>query len=538
MKISNRLYFGFSVLTVLLIAIGGLGWFGMHTLKGVVDDLSGRRYVTLSQAYETQVALLQSARHMRNALILDSREKVIKEVEAIVNDDRAIRQAGIAQLQQLVRSQRGRELVDEVASLHAAYVPTEDEFIRIVRADDREGAKKYLLDVSRPAQLKVVAVLTKLISQQSERTRDAGKAAVEQASQWGIVIVVVAALGVFIGVLVSWWLVRSILHPLGHAIEKVERVAGGDLSQEIVVEGKDELSQLMQAIPSMQRALRTLIGDIQQGAGKLGSSVQEMVHGADAVGQAAATQSDAASAVATAIEEMSVSVAHIRESSASARQLTEASQSLCEDGAKVIQDTRTRVESIASRIHEAADVVQQLLGQSDEISGIVQVIKDISEQTNLLALNAAIEAARAGEQGRGFAVVADEVRKLAERTRQSTEDIGQLISRLQQSTHAVYDSMKLSVDEASVGESRSRDAGKAIEEINEKSSEVVRAVADIAEALREQAVANEEIARQVERIADMAEENNQTMSSVRESAGALDALAVDLKQGVVRFKTL
>ena len=176
MKISNRLYFGFSVLTVLLIAIGGLGWFGMHTLKGVVDDLSGRRYVTLSQAYETQVALLQSARHMRNALILDSREKVIKEVEAIVNDDRAIRQAGIAQLQQLVRSQRGRELVDEVASLHAAYVPTEDEFIRIVRADDREGAKKYLLDVSRPAQLKVVAVLTKLISQQSERTRDAGKA--------------------------------------------------------------------------------------------------------------------------------------------------------------------------------------------------------------------------------------------------------------------------------------------------------------------------------------------------------------------------
>lgn len=318
----------------------------------------------------------------------------------------------------------------------------------------------------------------------------------------------------------------------------MERVAGGDLSQEIVVEGKDELSQLMQAIASMQRALRTLIGDIQQGAGKLGSSVQEMVHGADAVGQAAATQSDAASAVATAIEEMSVSVAHIRESSASARQLTEASQSLCEDGAKVIQDTRTRVESIASRIHEAADVVQQLLGQSDEISGIVQVIKDISEQTNLLALNAAIEAARAGEQGRGFAVVADEVRKLAERTRQSTEDIGQLISRLQQSTHAVYDSMKLSVDEASVGESRSRDAGKAIEEINEKSSEVVRAVADIAEALREQAVANEEIARQVERIADMAEENNQTMSSVRESAGALDALAVDLKQGVVRFKTL
>ncbi len=239
--------------------------------------------------------------------------------------------------------------------------------------------------------------------------------------------------------------------------------------------------------------------------------------------------------MAATVEEMTVSVNHIADSSSEANQVTIESRRLCSEGNRVIQATGAKVKAIADAIHSSSEVVKTLLKQSQEISSIVQVIKEVSDQTNLLALNAAIEAARAGEQGRGFAVVADEVRKLAERTGTSTEEIGVLIAQIQQSSRSVFDSMELSVLAAAEGMTLSDQGGGAIAQVNDSSQRVVAVVADISSSLKEQSAASSDIARQVERIAQMADENSVAVNEVKASARSLNGLAESLKNTVNRF---
>ena len=240
--------------------------------------------------------------------------------------------------------------------------------------------------------------------------------------------------------------------------------------------------------------------------------------------------------MAAAVEEMTVSIGQVSENAHEARALSRRSGELSEQGAGVIQNAAAEMSQISDSVKESSQIIAALEQQSGEISAIVNVIKEIADQTNLLALNAAIEAARAGEQGRGFAVVADEVRKLAERTSKSTQEIAGMIEKIQGGTHSAFASMEGGVARVSNGVTLANEAAGSITQIKTEAARVVQVVGDISNSLKEQSVASNDIAKNVEKIAQMSEENSAAVQETAKAAQHLEQLATSMQNTIGRFK--
>jgi methyl-accepting chemotaxis protein len=279
-----------------------------------------------------------------------------------------------------------------------------------------------------------------------------------------------------------------------------------------------------------------MVGELQRNAEGVTAAAQALSASSDQVAAATARQSEAASAMAAAVEEMTVSINHVADGAREAHHVTAEADTLSQEGCSVIESTVAEMKQISKTVVDAAATIQAMGSSSQRISGIVQVIKDVAEQTNLLALNAAIEAARAGEQGRGFAVVADEVRKLAERTAQATSEIGGMIGEVQSSAQAAVGTMQQAVARVEDGVSLARRASESMLGISGGAQRVVAAVNEISNALKEQSVASNDIAANVEKIAQMSEENSAAARESAETALQLEKLAADTRQAVAAFR--
>ena len=325
--------------------------------------------------------------------------------------------------------------------------------------------------------------------------------------------------------------------PLARTLAATARVAGGDVSFSVEVESGDEVGQLLEATNRMCAQLRTMIVEVNQGIGSLAGDAQRLALSSHQVAGGAGEQSDAAAAMATAVEEMTASIHRVSEHAQEARRIAENSGEISDNGAAVIASAIDGMGSIAATVRDSSATVAQLGEQSQQITGIVNVIREIADQTNLLALNAAIEAARAGEQGRGFAVVADEVRKLAERTTQSTQEIATMVGQIQAGAGAAVDSMNVGVRQVEEGVDLAGKAGSSIGEIKQGAARVGEAVVGISEALREQTTASQDISSNVERIAQQAERNHNEAEAAARAAASMEQLAERLRQSIARFRT-
>jgi methyl-accepting chemotaxis protein len=240
--------------------------------------------------------------------------------------------------------------------------------------------------------------------------------------------------------------------------------------------------------------------------------------------------------MAATVEQVTVSINHVSESAREALEISRKSGDLSSQGGNIIHNAATEMKQIAETVRLTSSTIEDLGQQSNQISSVVQVIKDVADQTNLLALNAAIEAARAGEQGRGFAVVADEVRKLAERTTKATEEITHMIATIQNSAHAAVASMGEAVEQVGGGVALAEQAGDAINQIKEGAGQVITVVNDISSALVEQSSASNDIASHVERVAQMSEENSAAAGETASAANHLEQLSGTMRAAVSRFR--
>ncbi|MEW5889806.1 MAG: methyl-accepting chemotaxis protein [Pseudomonadota bacterium] len=315
-----------------------------------------------------------------------------------------------------------------------------------------------------------------------------------------------------------------------------DRLASGDLAARIETEARDELRLVAERFNAMAASFSELIRSIQASAAKVSTSSAALARSAAQVSGGSEQQSEAASNMAAAIQQMTVSIDEISKNAETAQEVSERSGKLSAEGGNVVQETVREINGIAADVSASARIIERLGEQSDQITAIVKVIKDIADQTNLLALNAAIEAARAGESGRGFAVVADEVRKLAERTGNSTQEIAAMVAAIQKGTAEAVAAMHSGAGRVSGGVELAHRAGESMERIKEGASQVVHTINEISLALKEQGVASTDIARNVERIARMAEENSAAASAAAHTAQEMEHLAAELNSAMTRFR--
>lgn len=345
----------------------------------------------------------------------------------------------------------------------------------------------------------------------------------------------VALLALVVGVLASWLITLQITQPLRQTLGVAARIAKGDLSQVEAVQRRDEMGQLQGSMRDMTLSLRELIGGIDQGVGQLSQAASELATSSEDTKLRINQQREETDQVATAMHQMSATVQEVAQNAEQASLAATNADQQAQMGDQVVAEAIGRIEQLARQMDHCLAAMQHLAGESQRIGSILDVIKSVSEQTNLLALNAAIEAARAGEAGRGFAVVADEVRGLAQRTSTATEEIGQLIDSLHSGTDEVtrlLDNSK-SLTEQSV--ELSRRAGHALGQITDTVSSIQGMNQQIATASEEQSVVAEQINRSVLNVRDVSDQTSAASEQTAASSGELEQLGQQLRGMVGRF---
>ena len=311
---------------------------------------------------------------------------------------------------------------------------------------------------------------------------------------------------------------------------------GGDLTVSLPVDSQDEVGETKDSFNRFTAILRGMVGEVKGNTGKLLEGIDRVGQATDHISSGSKEQANAANATAAAVEEMTASISHIAESARNAEQMTRESGKASQHLAVDVRETAEEIALVANTIQQLETVLRGLDSRSMQISKIVGVIKEIADQTNLLALNAAIEAARAGEQGRGFAVVADEVRKLAERTGVSTVEIGNMIHLIQDETKTAVGSMEAAVSQVQRGVEKSQEVTHSISQIEQSAQEVEQALVSIASATSQQSAASQDIARNIARIHEMTESSDASVQATQSETEHLRRLAQELRVLMEKFR--
>ena len=449
-------------------------------------------------------------------------------------------------------------LVDKVRTAQAAYaaLPAESEERAQYQAfattlDNYLQAQNQMMELSRQDKLDEMRTLintkikdgtdqmgeqlNKLIAINAAGAKEASLQAGEHYDSAITGVVIVAVIAAVATVLLALLLTRSIVTPLNRAVAAAQTIAGGNLTKPIEVDGKDEPARLLEALAAMQANLRKTIEQIAGSATQLGAAAEELSAVTEEASRGLQQQNDEIEQAATAVNEMTAAVEEVARNAVSTSEASNQSTHAAREGRDQVVKTVDAIQTMTQDVQNTAQMIEGLAAQGRDIGKVLDVIRAIAEQTNLLALNAAIEAARAGEAGRGFAVVADEVRALAHRTAQSTQEIEKMVAGIQNGTGEAVESMQQSNQRTQTTLEMARAAGVALEQITQSIHQINERNLVIASASEEQAQVSREVDRNLVNIRDLATQSaagaNQTSAATHE----LSRLAVDLNAMVARF---
>ena len=538
LRISTRLTFMIAVPLLVLLGISVMSWHGMSGstdgLKAVYEDRSATRHLGVVSADMYRVRMV-----LMTALIVEDPkegERLGKNLDARIDSIRKSWAAYVATGATPEEKALSHTVSQDLEKLlGTVFQPA----IKAVQSGDLATARKIvMLQDNRAMTTKVREGLDKLDAMLESASREQYEAAVARAHAVNVTTIAKVAFATLFMVLFGWWVMRAITIPVAamqHALVEAQRA--NDLTQRVEVGSNDEIGQMARAFNALMETMQSTLRKVVDGAHEVSSAASQMASASSQITQSARAQSESAASTAAAVEEVTVSIGQVAESTRETRSASEQACQLSQAGEKTARDTASQMVKTADSVGQSMRLIENLSRRSHDISGIVKVIRDIAEQTNLLALNAAIEAARAGEQGRGFAVVADEVRKLAERTSTSTSEIAAMIEAIQGEVSSAVENLKSNNEQVAQGKGLAEEVAAILARINEGARTTMQRIHDISSAASEQTTASTDIARNVERIAQMTEETSAAISQASSTAHQLESLASKLHGEIAQFRT-
>jgi methyl-accepting chemotaxis protein len=539
--VRRKLYAGFGSIVALVAVIATIAFVNMQGLivhqKGMVF-----REAVMRNAYDT-LALINFANSTLRGYSISIKDP--KEASRI--KDNLVK--NWKQLDELtgklkdklprLENEEQKNLVQALVADAVAYEADQVETMRLVESGD-EGLQKVrstITSASNGSANKVRNDVAELIVNINKTALEQDVVAASQAERSTWIVVLTSLFVLALASAVATLLSRRIAEPLRRAAERISQAEQeGDLTVQVAAKSNDEVGQICSAFNSFVRKLHGAISRAAGVAEQVASASEEIAAAAGEAATGAHSQQQHATQAATAMQEMTSTVHQVADHSQRASKAASHAAETAKSGGKVVETSLAGMRSIAGSTKDTAGKVAELGKSSNKIGLIVNVIDDIADQTNLLALNAAIEAARAGEQGRGFAVVADEVRKLAERTTKATKEIAQMISAIQEETKRAIDTMETVTGQVERGVEETSKAGDSLQEIIRAADTVGDMITQIATAATEQSAATGEVSSSVEQIAKITQESSSGAQQSAKACQELSALAMDLQQSVSQFR--
>ncbi|KPW21417.1 Histidine kinase, HAMP region: chemotaxis sensory transducer [Pseudomonas cannabina pv. alisalensis] len=536
---STKLLSAFIACALITLAVGGLGMVGVTRLADALERTFSNNLVSVSNTNETLTSLTAHNRGLYR--LLDAQDGGVPEtdkerVRQALGDDLARAQKVFAIYRATPLEDDERVAGDQLEQMLPAYIAGTQQVVELMRAGDYENARNRLNSLSSEGFSKARSYLRTMIESNNRQIKEGAAAAAELKStsvsmlEAGVVIAFLVA--IMLGVLIT----RMITRPLAVAVESARRIAGGDLTQPIVSTSGDEAGQLLDALSGMQTGLKNTILQIASAADQLASAAEELSAVTDESTRGLTRQNDEIQQAATAVNQMTAAVEEVARNAVSTSEASKAATDDAIDGRGQVDHTVKGITTMVQEITQSTGAVSELAGHVREISKVLDVIRSIAEQTNLLALNAAIEAARAGEQGRGFAVVADEVRALAHRTQASTVEIEGMISTVQSGADGAVAAMGKSLSLATNTQDLALRAGAALEKITQGVATINERNLVIASASEEQAQVAREVDRNLINIQDLSTQSAAGANQTSASSQELSRLATSFNTLVANFK--
>ena len=524
-----------SVLSLLLVGLVGLIVAQKETenVKLITEGAMPR-----IQALGEVRQIFMESRISMYALFLNTDEMEMDALEQRLGGNVGEMEMKLKNYEKLIAGDEDKKLLDaDVINVKAYMDYFSNEIMPVLRAGENEKARDLLMSKLAPLGYNTLKGLNAHMEHNTKLSAEAASQTVAASTKGKMVSIGAMVLGFLAVGALGFFLLTNIRASLRQIQSMVGRIEHDlDFTVRVNVTKHDEIGQTTAALNRLLDKLQDNLNSIASGAQSVAAAASEMSSTSAHVATASTQQSEAASDMAATVEEMTVSINHVADRSLEANRISSESGRLASSGEAVIGHTVEDMNDIAGTVNEAAALIQQLEANSQQISNVVAVIRDVADQTNLLALNAAIEAARAGEQGRGFAVVADEVRKLAERTSASTKEISSTIDTMRTSASNAVGSMQGVVSRVALGVERAQEANVSIKQIGEGSRNAVSMVEEITAAIREQGTATNNIAMQVERIAQMSEESSAAAANSAHAAQDLDRLATEMQRVVSTYR--
>ncbi len=534
-KISTRLKGGFAIFILMAVALCVMGIFtfsSMDKKNSYTVNVNHERTIAANNLIEA----FQSAFNSLTVITFSKDQTQIAEAKQNIQEQNKICAGEIKKLEKLGVNAEGKSALAKLKEAMNKTEQADNKVIELSEAgNDKEASDIYLSD-AKPLEKQQLAMLKSLAGLEDIRLKIGYKEMADSNSMAIMVLLIFAVILIVVGITISLVLTRSITSPIDRLSNLHQLLADGDLTVNLMVNRKDELGRDMLEMKRLIEQWREIIGNVKSAAANISSAGNQLSASAEQMSRGSSIQTERTSQVATSSEEMSQTIVDIARNTGKIAESASKTVNVAKNGQEIVGKSVREVKEIAETVDETSAFVKTLGERSNQIGEIVNVINDIADQTNLLALNAAIEAARAGEQGRGFAVVADEVRKLAERTARATSEIGAMIKAIQEGVENAINAMENATKKVETGVQLSMEGGNSLNDIVESVNELQVMVQQIASATEQMSATSEEISKDIEQIASFSKETSGGSEQITQAAGELTKLSVVLEHAVSGFK--